>query len=229
MSYISLDIFNTNNLTMYGSICYNLGKFYCAFRDLDITLYIGGLTFQVENNPNNSFTEYYIDDEQGLIVRIYENLFSTVYNITHSKSCHIRLKISYSGVSNYKLLFPYMTNSSLLERISKFYEEAEIAFINRAWLSYSLMAGAVIEGLLFDVIEENKSFDKLIEDAYEKKYIDDKLKDIIKKAKDTRNLVHANRYGKNYATREMAYNIKYALDEILYSFETIRNKKRINK
>ena len=175
---------------------WNLGQFYLAFQDLNIFLNTSGLNFLLEFGMSENGVELYVDCNNDLILKICPKFFNFVFNITHSTFCKISLNISYSGIRNYELLFPYFNNKKLLKRIVQFYEEADIAYENKAWLSYVLMAGAVLEGLLFDIVGENLSFNKLIEQAYNQKYITRKMKNIIIDAKNMRNMVHSNKYNK---------------------------------
>ena len=68
----------------------------------------------------------------------------------------LRLVIQNHGIRDYRLLFPTVTNASLVERLASFYEEAEKDLKSAAWLSYVLMCGAIFKGLLYAILNVNK-------------------------------------------------------------------------
>ena len=89
---------------------WNLGQFYLAFQDLNIFLNTSGLNFLLEYGISTNGVELYVDCNNDLILKICPNFFNFVFNITNSTFCKISLNISYSGIRNYELLFPYFNN-----------------------------------------------------------------------------------------------------------------------
>jgi hypothetical protein len=124
------------------------------------------------------------------------------------------LTIYHHGIKDYRLLFPHMANDSLATRLGQFAEEAETAFKNAAWLSYSLMVAAVIEGLLYNLFG-NTSLNQLIAQAKNKTIITDEEAELFKKSKDLRNLVHANRHDQDFAERSAALELSVSYDKLL--------------
>lgn len=120
---------------------------------------------------------------------------STVHTRNHLLfNDNIKLKIYYHGIRDYSLLFVHVDDPQLRKRLGEFYHEAETSFEACAWLSYSLMCGAIFEGLLFDKIKENIKFINLINTALNKGLISEHEASVINDARDMRNLVHANRH-----------------------------------
>ncbi|MBW4443943.1 MAG: hypothetical protein KME10_22495 [Plectolyngbya sp. WJT66-NPBG17] len=126
-----------------------------------------------------------------------------------------KLVIHYHGIRDYKLLFPFVTNSSLQERLGDFYREAEIAFENASWLSFMLMCGAVFEGILFAKLGQNKSFKDLITAAKQQGVIDTHTESIMTTVRGYRNLVHANRHTELYVSRIDAMDTRITLDKLI--------------
>lgn len=127
----------------------------------------------------------------------------------------VRLVIHYHGIRDYRLLFPTVTNASLVERLASFYEEAEKDLKSAAWLSYVLMCGAIFEGLLYAILSVNKRFRDLIQDALVAGRIDSHTAQIMHKTRNFRNRVHANNYGKPYMTRADAMDIRAVMDKLI--------------
>jgi hypothetical protein len=130
----------------------------------------------------------------------------------------LRLIIYYHGIRDYRLLFPLITDSALVERLGNFYEEAEKNFANGAWLSYALMCGAIYEGLLFAKLGVNETFALLTRNALTGGIIDTATADVIEKARNFRNLVHANRYHDIYVSRADAMDMRTTIDKLIKKF-----------
>ncbi len=130
----------------------------------------------------------------------------------------VRLVIYYHGIRDYRLLFQGIPNSSLVERLASFYEEAEKDFRSGAWLSYALMCGGIFEGLLFAILNVNKSFKDLTEDALAAGRIDAQTFNIMAKTRNFRNLVHANRHVNAYIARAEAMDIRTTMDKLIKNF-----------
>jgi hypothetical protein len=130
----------------------------------------------------------------------------------------LRLIIYYHGIRDYRLLFPSIANAALVERLASFYEEAEKNFNNATWLSYALMCGAIYEGLLFDKLAVNKSFANLINSASTTGLIDTATTNVMTKARNFRNLVHASRFGEVYVSRADAMDMRTTIDKLIKKF-----------
>ncbi|MUH00093.1 DUF4145 domain-containing protein [Scytonema sp. UIC 10036] len=134
------------------------------------------------------------------------------YNLSNLDS---KLVIHYYGIRDYKLLFPFINNISLQERLGHFYREAEITFENGSWLSFMLMCGAIFEGILFAKLKQNKSFKDLIDAASQQGLIDTQTKTIMTKVREYRNLVHANRHTETYVSQIDAMDTRVTLDKLI--------------
>jgi hypothetical protein len=126
-----------------------------------------------------------------------------------------KLVVHYHGIRDYKLLFPFVADTSLQERLGNFYREAEIAFENASWLSFMLMCGAIFEGILFAKLESEDSFHKLISTANQQGLIDTRTESIMNKVRGYRNLVHADNYTKPYVSRVDAMDTRITLDKLI--------------
>ena len=133
--------------------------------------------------------------------------------------------INYNGVRDYSLLFPWVGNVKLRERLGQFYEEAEKSFESGAWLSFALMCGAVFEGALYARNVSGKNYYKRICNAAENQIISERTRKIMNEVKDFRNYVHVDedrngvsRYELPYVTRTNAMDIRSVLDEIIVNF-----------
>jgi hypothetical protein len=88
--------------------------------------------------------DYWIAGEKVFLFNPLTSPFLTLNNALRGS----RLVIHYHGIRDHELLFPQISDHALRKRLGEFYEEAERAFDSSAWLSFSLMAAAVYEGLL---------------------------------------------------------------------------------
>ena len=129
-----------------------------------------------------------------------------------------KLVVHYHGIRDYKLLFPFVVDPSLQERLGNFYREAEITFENASWLSFMLMCGAIFEGILFAKLKQNKSFNDLISAASQQGLIDTHTKSIMTIVRCYRNLVHANRHTEPYVSRIDAMDTRITLDRLIKAF-----------
>ena len=130
----------------------------------------------------------------------------------------LRLIIYYHGIKDYRLLFPSIANADLVARLANFYEEAEKNFDTGAWLSYALMCGAIYEGLLFDKLGVNLTFAVLTSNALADGLIDAASANIMNKARNFRNLVHANRFHEVYVSRADAMDMRTTVDKLIKKF-----------
>jgi hypothetical protein len=127
----------------------------------------------------------------------------STFNVSN-KQDQTRLLVHHFGIKDYSLLFPQIDDVDLKARLGLFYEEAEKTYEQSAWLSFSLAAGAVIEGLLFAHQKQpNKKFEDLINDK-QQNLLTETEKALAHLLRNHRNLVHANRYTKPFVSRSDA-------------------------
>jgi len=133
----------------------------------------------------------------------------------------VSITLNYHGIRDYSMLFPWINNSCLRERLGLFYEECEKNFEQGSWLSFSLMCGAIFEGILYAKLEmpnSNNTFKKMIDEAFVNELINDSQKEIMDKVRNLRNLVHGNNYRISYVSRKDAMDIRNTLDKLIKSF-----------
>lgn len=124
------------------------------------------------------------------------------------------LTIYHNGIKDFELLFPHIMDNSLRARIGKFAEEANNCFESKSWVSYCLMVGGVLEGLLYDKFG-NFNFSKLIEMARESQIILEEEAALIEEVRSARNKIHANRHDENIVDRRMALELSTAYDRLI--------------
>lgn len=159
-------------------------------------------------------TDYYIKGNNIVVYSQYSSLDSF-------GPSGMLITLHYHGIRDYGLLFPWVANIKLRNRIGGFYEEAERNFEQGAWLSFALMCGAVFEGMLYaklNMPSSNRFKDMTIEAYENKKIIDLKQKQIMDDARNARNLIHANRFNKNYITRKKAMDIMTTMNKLIKQF-----------
>lgn len=152
-------------------------------------------------------------DGNKLIVDSKFELFSSIKSIP--------VEIHYHGIKDYSALFPNVNDSILRERLGVFYEEAEKNFEQGAWLSFTLMCGAVFEGLLHAKLNPGytgNTFSDMISYAYRNGIINNKQRDIMNNVRNSRNLVHANKIREPYISRKNAMEIRITLDMLIKDF-----------
>ncbi|HEY8890708.1 MAG TPA: hypothetical protein VIM70_10670 [Clostridium sp.] len=171
-------------------------------------LFIGGLSHTEGIN-------YKLDIENSRLVITYD--YSTC--IEQAQSQENTLLINYFGIRDYTLLFPKISDSILAKRLGEFYEDSEKCFDNNAWLPYSLMCGAIFEGILFSKYNKNDKFCTLIESALSLKDIDETTAKIMNDTRNTRNLVHSNRCKTDYTSRLNAMDIRTTMDKLIKEFK----------
>lgn len=126
----------------------------------------------------------------------------------------------YHGIRDYELLFPWVESTALRKRIGYFHEEADKNFDSAAWFSFSIMCGAIFEGLL-TAKGVNGDFNKKIDKAHEDGLLNENQKVIFHKVRKLRNTIHANNYNKNLTSRKDAMDIKNTLNSVIKSFASI--------
>lgn len=129
--------------------------------------------------------------------------------------------IYYQGIRDYSLLFPWVSPVKLRERLGMFYEEAEKCFSQGSWLSFSLMCGALFEGMLYSKLNRpttNNNFFDLINQGKNTNLLNNDQAHIMEKVRRLRNLIHANNFNYPYITRKDATDIKSTMDQLIKSF-----------
>lgn len=128
------------------------------------------------------------------------------------------LTVHYNGIKNYSKLFPSVKDGEHANRLGNFYEEAEKNFDSCAWLSFSLMCGAIFEGLLYDLLGLNKKYRELIKKSVDNEQITIEEYNIMDNVRKIRNLVHMNKIDEPYVGRDTAMDIRKVLDDITVRF-----------
>ena len=129
---------------------------------------------------------------------------------------YCRLVIHFHGIRDYGLLFPKMSEPELKARLGAFYQEADATFESGAWLSFALMSAAIYEGLLgWKLHATHDTFAELIKAAHAQGVIDARERDILSKARDLRNIVHASRYREPWVERALAMDMRTTLDGLI--------------
>jgi hypothetical protein len=130
-----------------------------------------------------------------------------------------RLVVHYHGIRDFARLFPQVPEPALRDRLGQFYEEADITFDRGAWLSFALMAGAVYEGLLgWRLGQVNGKFSDLIHRGVKDGIITERESRILQDAQESRNLVHAGRFGEPSVTRANAMDMRMVMDTLVRKF-----------
>lgn len=124
------------------------------------------------------------------------------------------LVVHHVGIKDFTLLFPHIKSEQLKQRLAEFAQEAETAFENKAWMSYVLMVGAVLEGLLYDQFG-NKTFAELITKAKETNIIKESEATLFNEVRKTRNRVHASKFEQPFTDRSTALELNVAYDRLL--------------
>ncbi len=154
----------------------------------------------------------------------------------------ITLCVDYHGIRDYKLLFPDIKNENLKNKLALYYEEAEKTFENNCWLSYTLMCGAIFEGLLRNkyskiniskIIQSsqkyvspkyrnyqktNADFFDYIHYSLDIKDITQVIAEIFEKTRNSRNNIHPNK-DSDMVDRLSAMDIRTTMDQILLYFD----------
>ena len=135
------------------------------------------------------------------------------------------ITIQYAGIRDHSLLFPSVENADLKIRLGEFAEEAENAYANGSWMSFTVMAISAIEGLLSDAFGEPiKAWDKrdvrgdlarLILYAIEKGALDANEGALLDGARKVRNRIHSGRFSEPLANRSSATDMYVLYDRLL--------------
>lgn len=178
-------------------------------------------TFEIPLLPAYAI-EYFVFD-LGLFslyespdVRIEGNRLHVRFPEPLSETERFRLFVHYHGIKDYALLFPGVREPSLRVRLGQFYQEAEFAFASAPWLSFSLMCGAIFEGMLHDKIGGRRpTFDALIGSAFDRGLVDAGTRDVMHTVREHRNQIHASRHGEPYVSRMNAMETRTVLDKLV--------------
>ena len=127
------------------------------------------------------------------------------------------LRVNYIGIKDYQNLFSFVEPADLRLRLAEMYEEAEESFENKLWLSYTIIAGAVCEGILLSVLNANKNatFSRLIEKAASIDIINFNQSETLNKVREHRNIIHPGKYEKPNISRPVAMELKVLIDELI--------------
>lgn len=134
---------------------------------------------------------------------------------------NLTVVITYNGIRDFSLLFPWIDIEDLRIRLGEFYEEADKSFETGAWLSFALMCGAVFEGMLFAKLSsstQETNYFNLLEMGRQSHLIKEDQYTNMNKVRELRNLVHANKYNRAYIMRKDAMDIRKTLSELLKEF-----------
>lgn len=140
-------------------------------------------------------------------------ILSTPYELNNME-CSVTLY--YIGIRDYSLLFPTVSPDTLQCRLGQFYSELEVTFESCSWLTFMLMAGAIVEGLLYSKSSTKDVLEKLIDDACTTGFLSTTEKTLLHKVRAYRNLVHANKHSTDYVLRKDAMDSRLLVDRLLH-------------
>lgn len=124
------------------------------------------------------------------------------------------LTVNYSGIRDFTLLFPQVTNKKLKERLGQFAEEAEKTFDSGSWMSFTIMASSVLEGILFDIYEKHHFFE-LIDAANNDDAITIEEAELLNDVREIRNRVHASRFDEPFSNRRISNDLYVLYDRLI--------------
>lgn len=204
------------------------------------TQIIDGSTPYIENG------NYTIDRNKNLLEITYP--YESFIEEDPYLARFIELYVYYYGIKDYSLLFPkikrYDPQFAII--LGNYYHEAEVAFREECWTSFSLLCGAIYEGILVFKYEndvkkiraklnknEKDNIDFFVYIEYAKKIhdIDSKQAKIINETRKSRNNIHPQKLKSNLERKEKteisnygeysrtnAMNIMETLDYMLKNF-----------
>jgi len=176
---------------------------------------ISHYTVNIEKISDELFSQYH-DSYEGEYVHI-----SGLTELDEHRQAYAKptFQINYLGILDYKKLFPHFRSDSLRERAGQFMEEADKAFDNSAWMSFLMMAGAVVECVLFDLLKKSTAskatFGQLTKDVKNISVLDENDVKTIFGMVEARNLIHAGRYETPFVGRKLAIKTRLTLDNLL--------------
>ncbi|MEW8437707.1 MAG: hypothetical protein AB2689_06075 [Candidatus Thiodiazotropha taylori] len=124
------------------------------------------------------------------------------------------LTLHYAAIRDYRLLFPHINDQDLKQRLGHFAEEADNAFESGAWMSFTIMAISVVEGILFNIFGNKKLVD-LINEANSYTIIDNVEKDLLHNARQVRNRIHAGQFKEPLADRCFSTDLYVLYDQLV--------------
>ena len=130
----------------------------------------------------------------------------------------VTLIVNYHGIRSYDRLFPAVQQPERVERLARFYEEADKGFEEGAWLSFLVMSGAVFEGLLYDRLNAKLTYDELAKKALQENLVTQNEYRAIDQVRIYRNSIHLSREGEKYPTRADAMDVRKVLDDMIVRF-----------
>lgn len=173
-----------------------------AYAITDVQLTLDKIPYQ-DSSINNY--DYELLDNSVEIIAHHMNIFGAPSGV---------LTVYHRGIKDYRLLFPHVKTGLLQARLATFAEEAEKAFESQSWISYCLMVGGVLEGLLYDQFSI-ENFKKLIEIASDRKILSAEEASLINEIRLARNKIHANRYKESVVERKTALELSVAYDRLI--------------
>lgn len=154
----------------------------------------------------------------GYVKPVYQLQGSNVIVASHVYD-HIQkpsgtLTVYHAGIRDYRLLFPHIDNLELVARLADFAEEADKAFESQAWFSYVVMAGAVVEGLLWYHFKK-PNFNWMINLARKNELLSASEVDLVNEVREARNLIHAEKFQTVIPGRQLALDISVTYDRLI--------------
>jgi len=170
--------------------------------------------------------EYFsvVVDNQSVPCSIEKNIKGGNIRILSEYSINEQYEVTvmlyYHGIRDYSLLFPWIEGEQLRQRIGYYHEEADKNFESGAWFSFSVMCGAIFEGILYAKgIQGDRFYDK-IQNAFREGLLTERQKEIFDLVRKYRNALHSNLYEVPLITRKDAMDIKNTLNMIIKSFSS---------
>ena len=196
-----------------------------VFKEVDSQFQVYAGTFKVPSLPAYAALHHNVEYDSSVMGELsgvpHIEVIDDLVHICPVSSLYLSsnntgiLTMSYSGIRDYALLFPHIKSEGLQQRLGQFAEEAEKAFDACAWMSFVLMAGAVIEGLLVDRFGNNKNFKTLIQSANKAGVLDVGDLENLQEVREARNRVHAERFDEPFIERLLAMDVYVIYDRLV--------------
>jgi hypothetical protein len=192
----------------------NKEQFVCVNAIFSVPILCAYAVHHAELKLNESISVDEINRQADFSVKNDKIILFNVENYTGLGHTGGLLTVYYAGIKDYCLLFPYVEDLSLQKRLGDFAQEAESAFESQSWMSYVLMVGAVVEGILFNQFGD-KNFFKLITLADENGIIESSEVQLFDQVREMRNRVHASRHDEPFADRKIAMELSVTYERLL--------------
>lgn len=152
---------------------------------------------------------------EGDILYWFGDTWRGLYGVLKVYQPYVR--VTYIGIKDYRDFFAFVKDGIVRQRLADMFEEAESAFENQMWFCYTIVAGAVCEGILLSVLQagRNAPFKRLIERAAESKTISSTQASTLHKVRKLRNKIHPYNFEESDITRPVAMELKILIDELL--------------